>query len=204
VDLLARVTIAAFDVDGTITRRDSTAAFCLARVPPWRLLPGLALGAPRLLGLRLGLVPRQRAKETVLTAFFRGVEEEELRRRAAAWSVRELPRLVRPSALERIRWHQSQGHRVLLVSASLDVVLEPWARTLGIEDVLATRLEVRDGRLTGRIEGRNCYGEEKVRRLRALLGDLTDVELYAYGDSRGDREMLDVAQHPMYRPFHQG
>jgi phosphatidylglycerophosphatase C len=91
---------------------------------------------------------------------------------------------------------------VVLASASLDLLVEPWARTAGVDDVLATRLQVRDGRLTGLIAGRNCYGREKVARLRALLGDLAGVDLYAYGDSRGDRELLAAAQHPAYRPFH--
>ncbi len=121
------------------------------------------------------------------------------RRRLGAALVR---RLVRPAALSRVRWHQSQGHRIVLVSASLELLVEPWARTVGIHDVLATRLEVRDGRLTGRLHGRNCFGEEKVERLRALLGDLAGVDLYAYGDGRGDRELLAAAQHPAYRMFH--
>jgi HAD superfamily hydrolase (TIGR01490 family) len=196
--------VAAFDFDGTITRRDSTLAFCLASVRPWRLAAGVLLRSPWLAGFGLGLVPRQRAKEALLTAFFRGVEEGELRRRAETWAVRELPRLVQPAALARIRWHQARGHRVVLVSASLEVILEPWARTVGIDDVLASRLERRDGRLTGRLDGGNCRGQVKVDRLRALVGDLAGVELFAYGDSRGDRELLDAAQHPAYRPFRDG
>jgi phosphatidylglycerophosphatase C len=197
----ARVPVAAFDFDGTISHRDSTGAFCLAAVPSWRLSGALVGLSPRLAGFALGLVPREQVKESLMTAFFRGVDEAGLRRRAATWAVRDLPRLVRPKALARVRWHLSRGHRVVLVSASLELFLEPWARAVGIRDVLATRLEVREGRLTGRLDGRNCYGEEKVTRLRALVGDLDDVELYAYGDSRGDRELLAAARHPEYRPF---
>ncbi len=198
---MVRPAVAVFDFDGTVTRRDSTIAFCLSAVPVWRLAPAVALRLPQLAGCGLGLVTRSRLKEYLLGAFFRGVDERELRGRAASWAVRELPRLVRPTALARLRWHQLQGHRVVLASASLEIFLEPWARAVGVRDVLATRLEVRDGRLTGRLEGRNCYGLEKVKRLRALLGDLRGFELYAYGDSRGDRELLAVAQHPVYRPF---
>jgi phosphatidylglycerophosphatase C len=197
----ARAPVAVFDFDGTITRRDSTSVFCLAAVPPWRLGPALVRLSPRVAGFALGLVPRERIKESLLTALFGGADEAALRRRAATWAVHDLPRLVRPGAMARIRWHQSHGHRVVLVSAALELFLDPWARAVGIRDVLATRLEVREGRLTGRLEGANCYGDEKVVRLRLLLGDLGDLELYAYGDSRGDREMLAVAQHPEYRPF---
>jgi phosphatidylglycerophosphatase C len=200
--MLARATVAVFDFDGTMTHRDSTTSFCRATVPAGRLGRALIRLSPGLAGFALGLVPRQRTKELVLTALFAGVEEAELRRRAARWAATSLPGLVRPTALSRVRWHQSRGHRVVLASASLEMLVEPWARAAGIHDVLATALEVRDGRLTGRLRGRNCYGEEKVVRLRALLGDLAEVELYAYGDSRGDRELLAVAQHPAYRPFH--
>jgi phosphatidylglycerophosphatase C len=197
----ARTTVAVFDFDGTITDRDATVAFCFAVVPPARLASALLRQAPRLAGCGLGLVPRERAKEALLTALFRGVDEACLRLVAAVWAGRELPGMVRPTAMDRVRWHQARGHRVVLCSASLALFLEPWARAAGIDDVLATRMETRDGRLTGRLDGRNCYGAEKVARLRALIGDLAAVDLYAYGDSRGDRELLAAARHAVYRPF---
>jgi phosphatidylglycerophosphatase C len=195
--------VAVFDFDGTITRGDSTTAFCRAEFPG-RLLPAVVRAAPWLAGYALHLVGRQRTKEALLMTLLGGREEPEVRRRAADWATRRLPGMVRPGALERLRWHQSRGHRVLLASASLELLLEPWALTTGVDDVLATRLEMVEGRLTGRLAGLNCYGPEKVARLRTLLGDLAGVELYAYGDSRGDRELLAAAQHAFYRPFRDG
>jgi phosphatidylglycerophosphatase C len=192
--------VAAFDFDGTITDRDSTTAFFRAELRG-RLLPAVLRAAPVLAGYPLGLVARQRLKEALLVPLLGGRDERHVRAHAAAWAARSLPGMVRPAALERLRWHQAQGHRVVLVSAAIELLLTPWALATGVDDVLATRLEVRDGRLTGRISGLNCYGPEKVSRLRALVGDLDDVELYAYGDSRGDRELLAAAQHPVYRPF---
>jgi HAD superfamily hydrolase (TIGR01490 family) len=197
----AAAPVAVFDFDGTITRRDSTAAFCRAEFGS-RLPLAILRAAPWLAGYPVGRVGRQRLKEALLTPLLGGRPETEVRARAADWAARRLPGMVRPAALERLRWHQAQGHRVVLASASLELLLEPWARSAGVHDVLATRLEVRDGRLTGRIAGRNCYGPEKVARLRALLGDLRGFELYAYGDSEGDRQLLAAAQHPVYRPFH--
>jgi phosphatidylglycerophosphatase C len=195
--------VAVFDFDGTIIRGDSTTAFCRAEFPG-RMLPAMVRAAPRLAGHALGLVDRQRLKEAVLTAVLGGREEPEVRARAAGWAARCLPGMVRPAALERLRWHRSRGHRVVIASASLELLLEPWAPAAGVDDVLATRLAVAGGRLTGRLDGPNCYGPEKVVRLRALLGDLDGVELYAYGDSRGDRELLAVARHRAYRPFRDG
>src|SRR5205085_7711469 len=132
----------------------------------------------------LRLLPNWAVKEAVLTAFFAGVAEEALCARAAVWAVRDLPRLVRPEAAERLRWHRDQGHRVVIASASLELFLQPWARSAGVDDVVATRLEVRGGLLTGRLEGGNCYGQAKLDRVRDLLGGLDGTEVYAYGDSR--------------------
>jgi phosphatidylglycerophosphatase C len=204
LDTTARPTVAVFDFDGTITRRDSTTAFLLATVPARRLVPALAVRGPKLAGFRLGLVSRTAVKESLLTALLGGADEAALRQRAAAWARDALPGLVRPAALARLRWHQARGHRVVLASAAPELLLEPWARAVAIDDVLATRLEVRSGRVTGRLEGPNCYGPEKVARLRALLGGLDAFDVYAYGDSRGDRELLAAAAHPAYRPFHRG
>lgn len=192
--------VAVFDFDGTIIRGDSTTEFCREELGG-RILLALMRAAPCLAGYRLGLVDRQRLKESLLTPLLGGREEPEVRARAADWAARRLPGMVRPAAMERIRWHRSEGHRVVIASASLEILLYPWAAAAGVDDVLATRLQVQGGRLTGRIAGRNCYGPEKVVRLRALLGDVAGVDLYAYGDSRGDRELLAAARHPVFRPF---
>jgi phosphatidylglycerophosphatase C len=98
--------------------------------------------------------------------------------------------------LERLAWHRAEGHEIVIISASLDVYLEPIAPLLGVDDVLCTRLGVGpDDRLNGLLEGGNVRGPEKVRRVRAwLAGDPT--ELWAYGNSAGDRELLADADHP--------
>ena len=88
------------------------------------------------------------------------------------------------------------GHAVLLASASLDSYLLP----LGVDGVICTRLERgADGKLTGRLDGANCRGAEKARRVREWLQehDLTGAELWAYGDSKGDDELLALADHPL-------
>jgi phosphatidylglycerophosphatase C len=100
---------------------------------------------------------------------------------------------LRPDVRERLDWHRAEGHELVLVSASPELYVTPIGRRLGFDEVLATRLEVdADGRLTGRLEGANCRGPEKVARLRTWRGEGLTVA-YAYGDSTGDREMLALA-----------
>jgi phosphatidylglycerophosphatase C len=108
--------------------------------------------------------------------------------------------MLRPDTLGRLRWHQERGHRTVLVSASLRPYLEPLGAELAVDAVLCTDAEVLDGRYTGRLEGPNCRAGEKVVRLQAWLeaSGLTGARLWAYGDSRGDREMLASADHPVW------
>jgi phosphatidylglycerophosphatase C len=103
---------------------------------------------------------------------------------------------IRPDMADRVAWHRRSGHELVLVSASLTAYLEPFARHLGLDQVIATQLEVGpDGVLTGRLAGPNVRGAEKAIRLRRWLGE-DPVEIWAYGDSAGDREMLQMADHP--------
>jgi phosphatidylglycerophosphatase C len=185
--------VAAFDFDGTITRRDTLVPFLRRLHGPRRFTAAFAAAAP-VLG-RTGA--RDAYKAAVLHRLLRGVPADEMERKALAYG-RELPRQFRPESVERIRWHQDQGHEVLIVSASLRAYLDPVVEHLGLDGVCAVELEVDDhGLLTGRIVGRNCRGAEKVRRLTELLGEEPE-RLWAYGNSSGDRELLAAAHEPTW------
>jgi HAD superfamily hydrolase (TIGR01490 family) len=110
----------------------------------------------------------------------------------------ELRRFIRPEAIARIHWHRQRGDRCIVVTASPGVYVQAWATAEGLE-CIGSRLEVDTaGRLTGRHDGLVCDGAEKARRLHDAIGAL-DVDVYAYGDSRGDREMLALARHAFFR-----
>jgi phosphatidylglycerophosphatase C len=121
-----------------------------------------------------------------------------MHRLGAEYAGSVLPAKVRPSALERIAWHQARGDQVVIVSASLDLYLAPWSASRGLDCICST-LEERGGRLSGRYVGGDCAGREKVRRIRGRydLGRYDTV--YAYGDSGEDREMLELAHKKFYR-----
>lgn len=193
-------TLALFDFDGTISTRDSFLHFLMHAKGPFRLLIGLPAVLPTLTLFALKVIPNWQAKERVLRHFFKGITKETLESLGTIYAQQAIGTIIKNSALETLNWHKSQGHRVILVSASVDIWLKQWASDMGIELICST-LEYKNNRATGKLSGVNCWGPEKVRRIKNHL-NLDDYELiYAYGDTRGDREMLQIASKPFYREF---
>ena len=201
----ARRVVAAFDFDGTLTDRDTLVPFLVLAFGRRRVAAAFAALALTGLGYLARRVSIDEFKRRVLRRLVAGVPAERLRALGPAHA-RALARRLRPPALERIEWHRAQGHLLVLVSSTLDLYLADVATDLGFDHLLSSRLEVRRDdagieRFTGELEGRDCTGAEKLRRLTALLGGPGDVELHAYGDSAGDRELLAAADHSHYRAF---
>ncbi len=194
--------IAAFDFDGTLTFHDTLLPFLKFVKGIYQTSYGLLRCLPY---LPLGLADsryRQRAKESVLSHTIGGMNINTLKQKGEEYAQKMLDSRVRPEARKKLLWHRNQGHRCILISATLDVYLEPWARQAGFQDLICSRLEVNsDNTVSGKLRGLNCWGEEKASRLLQLLGPQKNYTLYAYGDSRGDKELLDFADYPFYRKF---
>ena len=192
--------IAFFDFDGTITTSDSLAEFIRYQHGSTGFLAGLIPVIPTIIGFKAGWVNRQHAKEKLMSAFFSGIPEQTFEQLANTFAREKIPAILRPLAMAKLNWHKQQAHEIVIVSASPTYWLEPWCHTNGFR-CIATELETVDGKITGRIRGKNCHGEEKVRRIREkyTLSDYTDI--YAYGDTSGDKPMLALASHSYYKPF---
>ncbi len=192
--------LALFDFDGTISDRDSFLLFVRKNAGPLNFWLGMAMLGPRIGLFLLGRYPNQALKEDVLTRFLRGWDLERLRAAAELFARQTLPAILRPQALERLEWHQSRGDRIIVVTATPEAILAPWCAARGLE-ILGTELETDNGRLTGRIRGENCRGVAKVERIRRHCDPDRYAEIFAYGDTEGDRPMLAMADHPFYQPF---
>ncbi|MBV1892639.1 MAG: HAD-IB family hydrolase [Ilumatobacteraceae bacterium] len=186
--------VAAFDVDGTLTTSDCVVPF-LREVAGTPQLVGRLLLHPYSLAAAAWKRDRDALKEASVVAAFAGRAEADIRELGEEFARRVHAERLRPEIVEHLDQHLANGDAVVLVSASLETYLDPLARLLAVNDVLATKLAADSaGLLTGEIDGPNCRGPEKVRRLHAWLdehhGGRDNVHLTAYGDSPGDRELL--------------
>ena len=192
--------IVAFDFDGTLTVRDSFTQFLR-----WRAGPG---------GWALGLIKMAKAtaayardrdrgaiKAASVKVFLKGVTRAELEADADRFADHVWDKFMRPDALAAWEDWGRKGARRVIVTASPEITVAPFARRLGAETLLGTDLTFgAEDRVTGAFSGPNCRGEEKVRRLHEAFG--TDLKLIAaYGDTSGDTEMLAIADQPGFRVF---
>ncbi len=200
-DGTSRRVVAAFDFDGTLTRRDSLLPYLVDLAGATRVAGALARDAAGLALMAAGRGDRDAAKAKLVSRVLGGRPWHEVAERGRVFAHRVVSEGLRPSTLERLRWHVGEGHDVVIVSAALDVYLDEVGSRLGVHAVLCTTLERDDeGRVTGRLVGGNCRGPEKASRLREHLRRETgaaNVELWAYGNSSGDRELLAMADRPV-------
>ncbi len=192
--------LAVFDFDGTLTTKDSLFEFLKFHHGPLSMWIKLALFSPVMVFFWLRIIPNWKAKEMLLIYFFKGTPTKAFQESCKQFSDRIIPRILSDQAMKKLAYHQKNGDRTLVISASVEDWLNDWCQKQKLE-LLATKMEVREGKVTGRIQGKNCYGIEKVNRLNEYL-DLSDYqEVYAYGDSKGDRDLLNIATKPFYRRF---
>ena len=204
--------VALFDFDGTLTCSDTLPLY-IRHATGWG---GLALSM--LSTLPAMIVLACSGWKSVWGIDAGSTKERLLRRCFAGRTINEVAILCRNfipkvdavlalPVVERMQWHKAQGHKVVVVSASLDVWVKPWCDTQGVDEVIATRLQLDGDRYTGRFDGLNCNGREKVNRIASLYSP-ADYHIVAYGNSSGDYPMFHYA-HEAYlctegtiAPFH--
>ena len=194
-----------FDFDGTITAKDTLLEFIRFSKGTMRFTLGFLINSPWLVAMRLKLISNQAAKERILTFFFGKQTLSSFEQQCSAFSSDVLPGLIRPKALAEINRLREAGATVVIVSASPENWIKQWASALEA-DLIATRLGVftdkkGETRLTGSIDGANCYGEEKVNRIRQRFALPDYMEIYTYGDTGGDKPMLQLGTVSFFKPF---
>lgn len=192
--------LALFDFDGTITSHDSLVQFIRFAKGDVAYVLGMIWLSPMLVMYKLKLIPNYKAKQLMLSYYFKGMDAQKFKKVAEVYSLEHIDSILRPKAMKKIAWHKEQGDKIVIVSASMKCWLEPWCIEHNI-DLISTELEVIDNKLTGKFSTKNCYGIEKENRVKEVY-DLDEYEyIYAYGDSSGDKELLALANESFYKPF---
>lgn len=205
-----------FDFDGTLTKKDTLLEFIKYSMGKWSFFLGFLLYSPILVLMKLHLFPNWKAKQLIFKHFFGGMDIDEFDELCLFFAMHNLY-LLRFSGIARLQEIQRHHERAFVVTASIDKWVVPFLafQKLADVEVLGTKIEVIDDKVTGRFLTNNCYGEEKVHRICEALTqtmengkgastlhfDRTQYEIEAFGDSRGDKEMLAFADKAHYKPF---
>lgn len=192
--------IAFFDFDGTITSKDTLLEFIKFYKGKTRFYLGFILYSPFIIAYKLGIIPNNVAKQKVIQHFFKGEPVGTFFNYCNAFSDTVLPALIRPKALVEINKLKAANARIVIVSASAENWITRWATSYGLQ-LIGTRLATDGKVITGAFDGNNCYGDEKVCRIKEQIDLSAYDEVYSYGDSSGDKAMLKLANHAFYKPF---
>ena len=189
-----RTPVAVFDFDGTIISGDSFLPFMRYVVGGWKYYCGMPFLLPWLGSYAFGVIDNRRIKEKVIGYFLKGKPARDIRELGESYAESFLHTKEKPKMMAKIDEHVKESHILLLASASLLVYLKPWAEINHFDGVCGAQLEV-DGeeRITGRICGNNGFGQEKLDAVTEWLAERNPDKTYAYGDSQGDKELLDWA-----------
>ncbi len=178
------------DFDGTLMKGDIFAAYLKFRLKEPKVLLRLPLAIPFFLLFKLGLLDNERAKQGLFRSLFAGERVFDFRSRAEDfWLERGLG--LNPLIEEHIQTHRKNQAEFWIVSANFEPIIASFCKRAGAYSYLCTQLEEREGKLSGKFAGPNCYGHEKVNRLEQHFPDRNQfAKVYAYGDSAGDIPML--------------
>ena len=192
--------VAFFDFDGTITTHDTLLEVIKFQRGTFRFYLGFIINSPFLLAYKAGIISNQAAKERILRYFFGGMPLTAFQQQCDAFAGTAMLSLIRAKAMEEIARLKAAGASIIIVSASAENWLQQWCAVNELS-LIGTQLEVVNGLLTGKIAGLNCYGNEKVNRIKTGF-DLSQYdEIFCYGDTKGDKPMLQLATFSFYKPF---
>jgi len=188
-----------FDLDKTLISENSGSLYMRYRYQRGEI-GGLELlkGLGAYLQYKLGILDIRNWTQNMMVQF-RGQSEADLEREARIWCEEAVVRTIYPRAAELLRDHETQGHVVAIVSGATKFVVRPLAEHLGIRHFLYTRLEVENGRFTGRVVEPICFEEGKIYWIQQFIEEhgIDLAKSFFYTDSVTDLPLLDLVGHPV-------
>lgn len=197
-NLFMRKRLAIFDFDGTLVKKDSFIKFGIFAVGIIKFGLAVIRTMPQIMGWKIGFTSGSSAKEKLFSNLYRDMPVDRFNELCHRFT-KELESIESQEVMSDMHKHLERGDRIVIVSASIVNWIYPWAVANGIKEVIATEVQVdlSTGTLPGKFVGNNCVGEEKVKRLKEYIPDYKRYEIWSYGDSRSDRPILEIADHPI-------
>lgn len=155
-------------------------------------------------GLYLSILYKMEWRDTrkiinAMAMWMKGIHESSFSEFAVKIVNDHLIDLIRPEIKEAISKHKAEGAKIIMLSAGLSYICEPIGEHLGMDHILCSHLEIKDGLFTGKPTGRLCFGSEKLRSLHTFckenICELSDD--YYYADSISDLHVLKVVGNPV-------
>lgn len=179
--------LALFDLDGTLTRRDTFFPFVLGLL--WRhpaRWPRVALLLFPAIGYLLRRVDRGGLKGAIQHCLFAGMSRAVISERSRRYASAVVPARLHPAAFEAFQGHLAAGDHVVVLSASTSLFVPDIGRALGANEVICTEVRWNGDQLDGRLAGPNRRDHEKSRVLAQLRARLPGLPVIAYGNSGAD------------------
>ncbi|HEX8014864.1 MAG TPA: HAD-IB family hydrolase [Flavobacterium sp.] len=187
----ADTTLALFDFDKTLYKKDSLIEFTKFSQGNLRFYLGLLYLSPYLILMKSGILSNKNVKQKYITYFFKSIEYDCFKKIATDFAVQEIERNLNPEIYEKFLMHINAKHQVFIVTASIPEWIEPWSQKFGVK-VIGSNWEIADNKITGKLATENCYGKEKVNRINETLDLEKFDKIYVYGSGKGDSEMLQL------------
>lgn len=187
-----------FDFDGTITNKDTLFDFFSFSFPD-AYKSAFIKFVPLFLAAKFKIAKAEAVKRKFITHFLKGKSLEELENLAQVYFENRKNVILRPKAIEYIKDLAKEENKYI-VTASLDIWVSPFAKYLGVR-LISTQADFTHGIFNGNFKTPNCNYKEKVVRIVKEIQLSQFQEIYAFGDSKGDKYMLDLATHPHFRYF---
>jgi phosphatidylglycerophosphatase C len=192
--------IAFFDLDGTITQKDTFIDFIIYCRGKNYFILGILLLTPWIVLYLLKLFPNFRLKEMFFRYFLANYfSVDQLENIGKSYSNKRLPSIVYKEALKRIKWHKENNHKIIILTASSSIWLSDWCRLNELE-LIGTEFEKVGNKYTGKIIGKNCHGLQKMVIVDKILNETEFNLTYGYGDSEADKLFLYRLKNIDYRP----
>jgi HAD superfamily hydrolase (TIGR01490 family) len=155
------------------------------------------LNKVHLVGLLRRLMPTASVEKKLRIKNLKGMSKEELESLAQRYYTEKLkPAFILP-VLEELKKKKQEGYKIYLVSGGYDIYLRRFAEEFGVDGIVSTRLEFKNGICTGKFDGPDCMFSHKINYIKQLIPDSDYREWYAYSDSATDLPMLKLVGHPV-------